>query len=153
LKTEGNNGSNINRKIIRNSPLVRKNKNDEIMINKTQTINKINNIKINLNDINNNKEGNFINNKNNTENISNKNNMTKKELNIKSESDYFDENISKECLTKLLILELYPKIATINNSINSSKNNLINIKSNILKELSFFKSKEKQTKTIEKSID
>ena len=153
LKTEGNNSSKINKINIRNSPIARKNKNDEIMINKTQTINKINNIKINLNDINNNKEGNFINNKNNTENISNKNNMTKKELNIKSESDYFDENISKECLTKLLILELYPKIATINNSINSSKNNLINIKSNIMKELNFFKSKEKQTKTIEKSID
>ena len=153
LKTEGNNSPNINRINTRNSPIAKKNKNNEVMINKTKTINKINNIKINLKDINNDKKSNFINNKNNTENIGKNNNITKKALNTKSEPDIFDENISKECLTKLLILELYPKIATINNSINSSKNNLINIKSNILKELSFFKSKEKQAKTIEKSID
>ena len=153
LKTEGNNIPNINRINTRNSPIAKKNKNNEVMINKTKTINKINNIKINLKDINNDKKSNFINNKNNTENISKNNNIIKKALNIKPESEFFDENISKECLTKLLILELYPKISPINDSIKFSKNNLINIKLNIIKELNFFKSKEKQTNTIEKSIN
>ena len=153
LKTEGNNIPNINRINTRNSPIAKKNKITEVMINKTKTINKINNIKINLKDINNDKKSNFINNKNNTENISKNNNIIKKALNIKPESEFFDENISKECLTKLLILELYPKISPLNDSIKFSKNNLINIKSNIIKELNFFKSKEKQTNTIEKSIN
>lgn len=153
LKTEGNNSPNINRINTRNSPIAKKNKNNEVMINKTKTINKINNIKINLKDINNDKKSNFINNKNNTENIGKNNNITKKALNTKSEPDIFDENISKECLTKLLILELYPKISPLNDSIKFLKNNLINIKSNIIKELNFFKSKEKQTNTIEKSIN
>lgn len=153
LKTEGNNSPNINRINTRNSPIAKKNKNNEVMINKTKTINKINNIKINLKGINNDKKSNFINNKNNTENIGKNNNITKKALNTKSEPDIFDENISKECLTKLLILELYPKISPLNDSIKFSKNNLINIKLNIIKELNFFKSKEKQTNTIEKSIN
>ena len=62
-------------------------------------------------------------------------------------------NISKDCLLKLLISELYPKISKINYSINSSKNNLNKIKSNIISELNDFKSKEKQTQTIEKSLN
>ena len=79
----------------------------------------------------------------------NKNNIFNKP---ESNSDFFDEEISKECLTKLLLLELFPKITKINNLIKSSKEDINKIKTNIMTELNFFKSKEKQTKTVEKYI-
>ena len=65
----------------------------------------------------------------------------------------FNENISKKCLKKLLILDLYPKILKVNNSINDSKNYLTKIKNDITKELNLLQSKEKQAKTIEKSMN
>ena len=148
IKKEGNSNLNQNKINILKPPIERINKNNDVIINRTKTINKINNIKIDLNDINNDKKYNFINNKNNTEN--NKK-IIKKELN--TNHDLYDEDISKECLTKLLLLELYPKINKINYSLNASKNDLIKIKTNIIKELNSFKSKEKQTKTIEKSVN
>lgn len=54
--------------------------------------------------------------------IHNKNNIFNKP---ESNSDFFDEEISKECLTKLLLLELFPKITKINNLIKSSKEDKI----------------------------
>ena len=81
--------------------------------------------------------------------IHNKNNIFNKP---ESNSDFFDEEISKECLTKLLLLELFPKITKINNLIKSSKEDINKIKTNIMTELNFFKSKEKRTKTVEKYI-
>ena len=101
---------------------------NEIVINKYKNINS--NIKINLDDINNNKKDKSIKNKINTENInSNNNNKINNELlNIKSESESFDEETSKECLIKLLLFELYPKIYKINSSIQNTNINLIKIK-------------------------
>ena len=109
--------------------------------------NKNNNIRSNIND-NNNLNHNFKRSKNIMENM----NQHKNKL-IKKDFAPFNENISKKCLKKLLILDLYPKILKVNNSINDSKNYLTKIKNDITKELNILQSKEKQAKTIEKSMN
>ena len=112
--------------------------------------NKINNIISNINNININhnlkKSKTII---DNTTHNENKiiNNDEKKDLTP------FNENISKESLKKLLILNLYPKISEINYSINDSKNYLNKIKKDIINELNILHMKEKQAKTIEKSMN
>ena len=149
IKTEGNN--NINRtkiNILDTSPKKTNIKKENIN-NSNKEINK--NINIDLSDISNNKKEVYMNNKNKTEII--RKFQKSSEINNKPEQEEFDEKISKDCLLKLLISELYPKISKINYSINTSKNNLNKIKLNIISELNDFKSKEKQTQTIEKSLN
>ena len=154
IKTEGNN-NNINNNKINVSNLSPKKMNikNEIANNKNKKINS--KIKINLDDINNNKKDKIIKNKINTENIisNNQNKINNELLKINSESESFDEETSKYCLIKLLLFELYPKIYKINRSIQNSNNNLIKIKSNITNDLNINKAKEKQIQTIEKSIN
>ena len=166
-----NNVNNVNKNIIINKKIIKTEGNSDVKILKVNTLNispkkmnlnlkneispnknkKVNsNIKINLDDISNYKRGNTIKNKINTENINNKINN---ELYIKSESKNFDEKTSKDCLIKLLLFELYPKIYKINTSIQNSNNNLSKIKSNIITELKYYNSKEKQTQTFEKSVN
>ena len=166
-----NNVNNVNKNIIINKKIIKTEGNSDVKILKVNTLNispkkmnlnlkneispyknkKVNsNIKINLDDISNYKRGNTIKNKINTENINNKINN---ELYIKSESENFDEKTSKDCLIKLLLFELYPKIYKINTSIQNSNNNLSKIKSNIITELKYYNSKGKQTQTFEKSIN
>ena len=166
-----NNVNNVNKNIIINKKIIKTEGNSDVKILKVNTLNispkkmnlnlkneispnknkKVNsNIKINLDDISNYKRGNTIKNKINTENINNKINN---ELYIKSESENFDEKTSKDCLIKLLLFELYPKIYKINTSIQNSNNNLSKIKSNIITELKYYNSKEKQTQTFEKSVN
>ena len=166
-----NNINNVNKNIIINKKIIKTEGNSDVKILKVNTLNispkkmnlnlkneispnknkKVNsNIKINLDDISNYKRGNTIKNKINTENINNKINN---ELYIKSESENFDEKTSKDCLIKLLLFELYPKIYKINTSIQNSNNNLSKIKSNIITELKYYNSKEKQTQTFEKSVN
>ena len=154
IKTEGNNDNINNNKInISNLSPKKMNIKNEIVINKYKNINS--NIKINLDDINNNKKDKLIKNKINTENINSndKNKINNELLNIKSESESFDEETSKDCLIKLLLFELYPKIYKINSSIKNTNINLIKIKSNIINDLNIYKSKEKQIQTLEKSIN
>ena len=154
IKNEGNNDNINNNKInILNLSPKKMNIKNVIAINKNKKINS--NIKINLDDINNNKKDKIIKNKINTENINSKNNnkINNGLLNNKSKSESFDEEISKDCLIKLLLLELYPKIKNINTSVQISNNNLTKIKSNIINDLNIYKSKEKQIQTIEKSIN
>ena len=151
LKTEGNsniNKININKINIANlSPKKVDIKVNDINIHKNNKIKP--NIKLDLNDINNTKKENAK-----KENIKNLNsNKINKELKLKTEPDSYDEKTSKECLIKLLLLELYPKISKINKEINASNNNLTKIKTNIIKEISYFKAKEKQTQSVEKSIN
>ena len=166
-----NNVNNVNKNIIINKKIIKTEGNSDVKILKVNTLNispkkmnlnlkneispnknkKVNsNIKINLDDISNYKRGNTIKNTINTENINNKINN---ELYIKSESENFDEKTSKDCLIKLLLFELYPKIYKINTSIQNSNNNLSKIKSNIITELKYYNSKEKQTQTFEKSVN
>lgn len=166
-----NNVNNVNKNIIINKKIIKTEGNSDVKILKVNTLNispkkmnlnlkneispnknkKVNsNIKINLDDISNYKRGNTIKNKINTENLNNKINN---ELYIKSESENFDEKTSKDCLIKLLLFELYPKIYKINISIQNSNNNLSKIKSNIITELKYYNSKEKQTQTFEKSVN
>ena len=113
--------------------------------------NKNNNIRSNIND-NNNLNHNFKRSKTIMENM---NQHKNKLINNDDKKDFvpFNENISKKCLKKLLILDLYPKILKINDSINDSKNYLTKIKNDITKELNILQSKEKQAKTIEKSMN
>ena len=156
IKTEGNNEDKNNNKInIFNLSPQKMNIKNEISINNNKKVNP--NIKINLDEISNNKKDNIIKNKINTENINDikKNKINKEILNIKSEPEpeSFDEKTSKECLIKLLLFELYPKIYKINTSIQNSNNNLTKIKSNIISDLNIYKLKEKQTQTLEKSIN
>ena len=124
--------------------------NKKIIKNEMNENNKINNIISNINNININhnlkKSKTIIDNRNHNENKI-INNDEKKDLTP------FNENISKESLKKLLILDLYPKISEINYSINDSKNYLNKIKKDIINELNILHMKEKQAKTIEKSIN
>ena len=123
--------------------------NKKIIKNEMNENNKINNIISNINNININhnlkKSKTIIDNRNHNENKI-INNDEKKDLTP------FNENISKESLKKLLILDLYPKISEINYSINDSKNYLNKIKKDIINELNILHMKEKQAKTIEKSM-
>jgi hypothetical protein len=124
--------------------------NKKIIKNEMNENNKINNIISNINNININhnlkKSKTIIDNRNHNENKI-INNDEKKDLTP------FNENISKESLKKLLILDLYPKISEINYSINDSKNYLNKIKKDIINELNILHMKEKQAKTIEKSMN
>ena len=124
--------------------------NKKIIKNEMNENNKINNIISNINNININhnlkKSKTIIDNTNHNENKI-INNDEKKVLTP------FNENISKESLKKLLILDLYPKISEINYSINDSKNYLNKIKKDIINELNILHMKEKQAKTIEKSMN
>ena len=124
--------------------------NKKIIKNEMNENNKINNIISNINNININhnlkKSKTIIDNRNHNENKI-INNNEKKDLTP------FNENISKESLKKLLILDLYPKISEINYSINDSKNYLNKIKKDIINELNILHMKEKQAKTIEKSMN
>ena len=148
IKKDGNSLVNNNRINILYSPREKKNKKDFIsMFNKNE---KDNSLKIDIDNSTNEKMYYSHQKIINTEKkIHNKNNIFNKP---ESNSDFFDEEISKECLTKLLLLELFPKITKINNLIKSSKEDINKIKTNIMTELNFFKSKEKQTKTVEKYI-
>ena len=124
--------------------------NKKIIKNEMNENNKINNIISNINNININhnlkKSKTIIDNRNHNENKI-INNDEKKDLTP------FNENISKESLKKLLILDLYPKISEINYSINDSRNYLNKIKKDIINELNILHMKEKQAKTIEKSMN
>ena len=116
---------------------------------KTNNINK--NINIYMDDITNNKKDNLIKNKIKTDYSNNKNDI---KINKKPEPQLqkYDEKISKDCLIKLLLLELNPKIKKINESVADTSNNLISIKKGITQELNDYKSKEKQIHVLEKSI-
>ena len=122
--------------------------NKKIIKNEMNENNKINNIISNNININHNlkKSKTIIDNRNHNENKI-INNDEKKDLTP------FNENISKESLKKLLILDLYPKISEINYSINDSRNYLNKIKKDIINELNILHMKEKQAKTIEKSMN
>ena len=147
IQTEKNNkknDANINASNLSNE---RENVKERNMQNKN---NKINNIRANIN--NNNINHNFKRSRTIMENM---NQHKNKLFNNEDKKDLvpFNENISKKCLKKLLILDLYPKILKVNNSINDSKNYLTKIKNDITKELNLLQSKEKQAKTIEKSMN
>ena len=104
-----------------------------------------------MDDITNNKKDNLIKNKIKTDYSNNKNDI---KINKKPEPQLqkYDEKISKDCLIKLLLLELNPKIKKINESVADTRNNLISIKKGITQELNDYKSKEKQIHVLEKSI-
>ena len=124
------------------------NKDDKI-INKNTNIN--NNVNNNFEEITNNssKDNNNIN-INNDNNGQIKNNIINKDYNNEIP---FDEDISKKCLTQLLISQLYPKINRINISVKNTNNNLNKMKNNIISEIKEFDEIEKQKGNVEKSIN
>ena len=71
---------------------------------------------------------------------------------IIDESILYDEDKAKNCLIKLLIFELYPKVNNINISVRNTKNNLEKMKNNIISEIKEFEEIETQRGNIEKSI-
>ena len=139
--------------------------NNNILHNNQKLMKKKNNIKINnlsnKDIINNNDKSNLTKkneriqlNINRTDtNISNNIESNKDLKNQIIDSEPYDEENGKNNLTKLLISILYPKINKINISVETTKNNLENLKNNIISEIKEFEEIEKQRENIEKSID
>ena len=124
------------------------NKDDKIIYKNTNINNNVNN---KFEEITNNssKEINNIN-INNDNNGQIKNNIINKDYNNEIP---FDEDISKKCLTQLLISQLYPKINRINISVKNTNNKLTKMKNNIISEIKEFDEIEKQKGNVEKSIN